>query len=690
MDRAAWSGSGEGAGPASYGVALLVGLIAAFSVVPLASLLATRLVMPPELGDWPQFIAGQRYFIADAWRWPLLLARPLGYPDGTSIAMTDSIPLAALAAKSVRALLPDRFQAVMPWFFLCHLLQPLAAVFALRSMGERRLLPAVAAAVLAASMPALLFRVGHVALCSHFLLLLAIGLYFRLTRGGGGAVGVPLLLVATLLIHPYLLVMVAAVLAAAPLSLLWRGQRGWRAALLLVGLSLALTAGLALLLGYAGVQPLEAGFGVYSMNLYSPVYPGMSWLFPSFGITPDATGGQSEGYNYLGAGLLLLLLACLVGAPLAPRWHLGRHSGLVLVAVVLTGLALSNAVYAGHHRLLFLRDYPQALGAVRASGRFFWPVAYLLLLAAVLQVSRLRHAAAASVLLVAAMLLQSADSLTLRGVVRSMTARTDAWTIDAARLGPLMHAHRLLAIEPRYGCAGWSPRLMQVVLLASEQALPVNTTAVARFAAPPDCGAEGTARPLGAGELRVLQPPARALAVPGSREHCGVAGDLAVCSAGPGVAAGLAPLRPPPLPVGPALVVAAGADLSPLVAGWASPDGDGVWSEGPTASIVGLPTPEPGQPRAGALILHGWALAPSAGGAQRVTLTLEGRSRSYDLPEGARRDLAIELDPDRDDQAPLSLTVSIGHPVSPAARGISSDPRPLGFRLQSLRLAPSS
>ena len=77
------------------------------------------------------------------------------------------------------------------------------------------------------------------ALCSHFVILIALGLYFQITRNPGltTVVGADVLILAALLINPYIMYMVIAVLAAAPLTLLIRGDRtGIRVQLCCVGM----------------------------------------------------------------------------------------------------------------------------------------------------------------------------------------------------------------------------------------------------------------------------------------------------------------------------------------------------------------------------------------------------------------------------------------------------------------------
>ncbi len=73
---------------AEYAMAASLGLAAALWLFPLRTLLgwdATSFAFPEDIG---QHIVGQRYLLADAWRWPPLVAKGLGWPDGTNIAFS--------------------------------------------------------------------------------------------------------------------------------------------------------------------------------------------------------------------------------------------------------------------------------------------------------------------------------------------------------------------------------------------------------------------------------------------------------------------------------------------------------------------------------------------------------------------------------------------------------------------------
>ena len=81
--------------------------------------------------------------------------------------------------------------------------------------------------------------------------------------------------------------------------------------------------------------------------------------------------------------------------------HWRRHVGLLLVLPGLTLFAASGTAYLGPYRLLHIEDIPAFVQQFRTTGRFFWPVAYALLIGAVTVVARGLPRAAAALLLAA-------------------------------------------------------------------------------------------------------------------------------------------------------------------------------------------------------------------------------------------------------------------------------------------------
>ena len=482
-------------------------------------------------------MVAQRYLIADAWRWPPTFAANLDTQEGgLNTAFADSIPALALLLKAMRGLVPEGFHGVGLFYGLAWAMQPVAAVFALRGAGERRLLPALGIALAAASMPAWIGRFGHAALCGHALLLAGLGLYLRLVRAPSrglwaAAMGMQVL---ALLVHPYLAVMTLALLGAVPATRLLRGEP-FLGAGVAVGGAAAAVFGVMAAFGYLGAGG-GTGYGMFAMNLLSPVWPAGSGLL-GWPWSPqlDATGhGGWEGYNWLGAGLLLALALGVALRPAAAWAMLRRHAGLALVLAALTALAVTHQVGFGTRIVLDLGQAPGALEQFRASGRFFWPVGYAALVAAMLLLAR-----RAPLLCLLAGLVQFADAAPLRAAIAGWAAQHPAWTVEAPALRAEFARATSLTLLPSWPCVekqGGDPTfalLLEVLALASERAVPASTMYVARHTRPPTCrDADLAAAPLAPGELRLILPSAQAALaplVPDGTTRCTPIGALLAC-----------------------------------------------------------------------------------------------------------------------------------------------------------------
>ncbi|GGJ44843.1 hypothetical protein GCM10011320_60360 [Neoroseomonas lacus] len=495
-------------------------------------------------GDLALHAIAQRYMIADAWRWPLLVVPGLETPSGTHIGIADGIPILAMILKSFRGWLPEGFHGIGLWLGISWALQPVAAVWALRGTGEKRLLPLLAVAVLAVSVPAWWSRIGHAALTSHFTILLGLGFYLRLVHRGGLWVwaAAALTLILTLLIHPYLALVFLAILSAVPVTLVLRRDPSWlRAAMCSAGAATTF-AGAVSVFGYAGAGG-GSGYGDYALNLLSPFWPASSALFPTLPYV-DATGhGGWEGYNYMGAGLLLGLAATLCFRLGVVGRLIRRHAGLALVLLALTLVAVTTRIGLASSILVDLGPPPSFLEQFRSSGRLFWPVTYAAILAVVTILARapMARLGLACVLIVAA--LQFADVHVLRRNVAGW-ARGGAYRAPAeaaAALRPLLRRSESLTLLPSYQCipdpnavAATLTLLNDIMSVTAERPIPMTTMFVARRQRPVQCNDAGlAAAPLRAGELRVLLPvvqPGLLAKVPGHADHCRPLQGLMVCA----------------------------------------------------------------------------------------------------------------------------------------------------------------
>jgi len=339
-------------------------------------------------------LAGYWWFVQDSWRWPLLALGNPDWPHGANAELFDIVPVVAILGKLLRTgfgLAVDPY----PWWVTFCLAMNAASLAALvRALGQRSVLGAVLAGAFGAMAPVVQFRFGHLSLMAHWLPVLTLALYCHArsrrfdARIASAAVGLCLLACC---VHLYLYVMTAAIAAAAVLQAMFDRRlslvRGGVTMLLLVLAGVGPLWAFGLLAGW-NLGGVTGDFSRYSMNLLSPFWPQSSGLFGWTGIywltrgSIGATPGQYEGWNYLGAGALLLLLVALPAEARGLRSSLRRHAALVLTFVVLTAWALSNKIYLGPYLVAsyqppqFLAD--TVLAWFRSCGRFFWPVGWFL------------------------------------------------------------------------------------------------------------------------------------------------------------------------------------------------------------------------------------------------------------------------------------------------------------------------
>ncbi|MFA6124112.1 DUF6311 domain-containing protein [Sphingomonas sp.] len=355
----------------------------------------------------------------------------LNAPDGVSLLFTDSNPLLAVLAVPLTGLLGGDIQLVGPWYLLCLMLH-VALARAVLVPYARTPLALWSGVLLLSLLPTLYVREVHANLCAHWLILWALWIFIDPRRAADWRWWLAVLGVSAL-IHSYLLLMVAAIWGSAMLERLVRapGERG--RTLLGAGVVLAVVAGVLSMLVDRGGLISSGTYGRFGMPLdalWNPAISAMSVFLPAI---PQAADRQMEAFQYLGAGLLLLVVAApilhwrAVPSPSVTTLH-RRLCWLIPALVVLALLAISNRVDLAGRTVLTIPLSAQALALVdpvRASSRLFWPVAYVLALTAITQAYRLAPRRAA-LLLVGALALQMIDMIGVIGYTRHQTAAADA------------------------------------------------------------------------------------------------------------------------------------------------------------------------------------------------------------------------------------------------------------------------
>lgn len=338
--------------------------------------------------DRGQSAIGMAAYLAGG-SWPALHVPLLAAPEGTSVLLTDSIPLLMLALAPLAPLLPDGWQFLGLWLLLCCGLQTGFAWALVRPYAPDDVTAWRGAALLAVA-PVLINRYGHPSLCAQWLVLWALWIHADPLRNRRAAWWLAVIAAAAL-VHAYLLLMVLAVWGGSLLERLAKGARLRVLAEAAAGLTLAIailhvegvTGG-----GLASTRTYGGRFAMALDAWVNPANPGFTALLPS---SPQRDGRGFEGLQYLGAGMIL---AVAMAIALTLRRARGAGSdavaaapGLARYGWLVPGFAALALVAIGPNPYLWGRPVAaftlpvaviDALDPVRAAGRLFWPATYAL------------------------------------------------------------------------------------------------------------------------------------------------------------------------------------------------------------------------------------------------------------------------------------------------------------------------
>ncbi len=414
-------------------------LVVILGLAPVAFwvVLGGRLLQPSNI-DWlmtgddgGQHYLGWEFFRgAPLWQLPFGANPHYGDEISSSIVFTDSIPLMALLLKIISPLLPTPFQYHGIWLFVCFLLQGyfgyrLAAMVTphapLRFVGTALFLMA----------PIFLFRisVSHYASAAQWVVLAAICCYASTTFRARSWFA---LLLCASLVNVYLLVMACGIYVADLGRRLWCGERSLKP--VVRDLTVAALACLATMwvAGYFMASKYTAGqgFGFYRMDILAPINPGELWS-AAIPALPSAEG-DFEGFAYLGLGVLLSIPFVLRGGQsLTARAR--QASFVVPIAVVGVGFALfalsCNIAIGGTE----VASYPvpgtlwALAGTFRASGRFAWPLYYLVMCVTFGAVARCGPPRRAMLLAFVLFAIQMVDISGAVGELHGRIATAPAW-----------------------------------------------------------------------------------------------------------------------------------------------------------------------------------------------------------------------------------------------------------------------
>ena len=460
---------------------------------------------------------GWEYFrSAPIFQFPMGKTPNLGPGNGSSIAMTDSIPLLAFLFKPFTHWLDRPFQYFGIWTLACFVLQSIAAWKLMGIWIKEKSLLLIGTSFFVVC-PAFLDRMTfHFGLTAHWVLLMSLYLFFRERFSLRSWV---FLGVIAALVQPYLSIMVSAVFLFDQMA---RPRFVRNVSSYLAAVTFAAWQSGLFVFGASNIG--SDGFGVFSTNGLSLVDPG----FPNFSRVPwsevvpnlGENVGQYEGFAFLGGGVIglaalvltrkaittrtieagwpvllpvpfliylafqrdafsalillesIVLAVCLIYLQRYSVFEMQKTFKAVTFVLLFSAFALSNTVFIGD-RFNGHVGVPSLLldltAIARTSGRFIWIPMYLVIAVVVVAVAKSFPRYVAALFLISALIFQVKDSSTASIFTREVFRRSgpesimpsDLWNSLGARYSsvafvPAAHKPRLFSSNPDFkNIDGW-------------------------------------------------------------------------------------------------------------------------------------------------------------------------------------------------------------------------------------------
>ncbi len=338
--------------------------------------------MLPDIATW------EHYKYANTKGLPLGTFESYAYPQLIGVGNTNIVPWLHMPIKPFSHTLPPHFHLFGIFVLLCFVLQIYFGDLLFKQWGVPISIERFMGVTLLVIAPPLLFRLSHIALMAHWIILAGLVVFFSKQKIILKCLWYFTLGFFSVTTHPYLVLFPMLMGFASVLQdfFVAKNKQVGRLALLLFSspLGVLLGAWISGIFSLPAGASSSSGLGYYASNLNT--------FFNNFGKSnstflhlPVQQAGQYEGMAYLGLGVLILWVTvlCIKSCRIILAEKIKKYWTLVLVALLAfiyaTGLELSfNEHYLfpiPHSKRGFIYA---TLSIFRSSGRYIWLVFYLL------------------------------------------------------------------------------------------------------------------------------------------------------------------------------------------------------------------------------------------------------------------------------------------------------------------------
>jgi len=360
---------------------------------------------------------GWKFFSNDIWSFPLGKNPKYGLEVSNSIIFTDSIPLLAIIFKLFKKFIFIDIQYFSFWIFLNFFLQLFLGYKIILKATNNNLFSFISS-FLFLLCPFMFFRLSHhLSLGAHWLILFSLYIFY-FTDEGKKKLYWYIVIFLSILVHLYFTLMIFIIYSAYSLE---KGVKNRNLISEIFELIIKIFASLFVMysIGYfesSPVNKISVGYGQKKLDLlgfFDPQPDGFNtWSFFFFNL-PDAS---LEGFNYLGAGnIILILFSLIILFKKKVHRNLSNYNYLRIGNLYLPLLLLwsisTNISLMGEEILSFnLPKYLYgSLSIFSATGRFVWPVIYFLIIFSIIFIFKNFSAKNSLILILLCITIQIAD-----------------------------------------------------------------------------------------------------------------------------------------------------------------------------------------------------------------------------------------------------------------------------------------